>query len=55
MDDPNPLRKEKVTGDLHDINESIDFCLHPRRAGLGSYCQLDVDFGSSDGDVRRVV
>jgi len=55
MDDSNSLRKEEVTCHLHNIDQSIDFRLHPRRAGLGSHCQLDVHLGSGNSDVCRLV
>jgi hypothetical protein len=55
MDDPNSLRKEEITRYLYDIDQSLDFRLHPRRAGLGSHCQFDVHLGSSNSNVCRLV
>jgi hypothetical protein len=55
MDDSNSLRKEEITRHLYDIDQSFHLCLHPRRAGLGSHCQLDVHIGSRNSDVRRVM
>lgn len=55
MDDPNTLRKEEVTCNLYHTDQSLDFCLHSRRARLGSHCQLDVHLGSRDSDVCRLV
>jgi hypothetical protein len=55
MDDSNSLGKEEITRDLYNIDQFIDFCFHPRRARLGSHCQLDVYLGSCNSDVCGIV
>lgn len=47
MDDPNPFRKAEIARDLYHTDQSVNICLYPRRAGLGSHCQLNVHLGSS--------
>jgi hypothetical protein len=55
MDDSDPSWKEKIASHLYNIDQSVDIRLHPRRAGLGSHCQLDVHLSSRDSHVCRVV